>query len=168
MPDAYGTDSDFALYATATGRTATAAVPPDSVAAARLRASMFIDAYYGPRFSGVRTNGRDQDRAWPRTGAYDSEGIAILEDEVPIEVENATYEATLQELSSPGSLQPVVTSGQVIKKASVEGAVSVEFANVGVDDQAPTLTILDGILAPLLSGGIDMSSGLFGYTYRTS
>lgn len=166
MPEGYGTDTDFEAYVLATGRTAADPNSPDTVEAARVRASMWIDARYGARFSGKKTDGRDQERAQPRTGQIDAEGLEIDEDEVPIEVEYATYEATLLELASPGSLQPTVTPAKNIKKVSVEGAVSVEYANTGTSDQLPVITIIDGILAPLLDTNFDYSSGLFGTTFR--
>lgn len=162
MANFYGTEAGFETYNEAMGYTVVAG----DVNPALQRASTWIDANYGLRFPGYKTGGRSQVRAWPRTGATDAEGEAIETDEIPFEVENATYEAARQELSLPGSLQPVVNPSKTIKKVSVEGAVSVEFANTDNYDQQPVLTIIDGILAPLISSQINYSSGLFGTADR--
>lgn len=112
---------------------------------------------------------RTQLRAWPRIGAVYDLGGGVVDpignDEIPVEVAQATYEAVLQELISPGSLQPVVAPNRTIKKVKVEGAVDVEFANTDNYDQVPVLTSVEGILVPLLSN-VNYGSGLFARAYR--
>src|ERR1700754_2341040 len=104
----YGTDEGFAAWALANGHTVPAALTP---AVARLRGSNYIDATYGQRFSGVPTGGVEQERAWPRTGAS-AYGNPIADTAVPGAVVNASYEAALLELKSPGSLSVIVTPGR--------------------------------------------------------
>jgi hypothetical protein len=74
---------------------------------------------------------------------------------IPAEIERATYEGALRELSKSGSLQPDVTAGKVYKSVSVTGAVSVTYADEGgvVASQMPTLTVVDTMLSCLLGGG---------------
>jgi hypothetical protein len=166
MADFYGTSGGFDTYAAASGRAVPTPVSPDSVDGALFRASSSLDAMYGSRFSGYKTGGRSQLRAFPRTDMYDAEGEEIGVDEIPIEVEYATYELAFQELTLPGSTSPVVTPGKTIKKVSVEGAVSVEYANTSAADQKAIVSSIEGILAPLFSSTVDYSGGLFGTAHR--
>jgi hypothetical protein len=145
----YGDDAGFTVWATAAGYT----VPAGTVAAARQRGSLFIDGNYGARFPGTPTGGLEQEREWPRTGASDRYGNAIDAATIPTRVINASYEAALRELQSPGSLAPDITPGKVKKRVKVEGAVEVEYA-VGqgtAAEQQPVITVIDGLLAPLLT-----------------
>jgi hypothetical protein len=133
--------------------------------AALVRASAYIDGHYrtrpkcGPslsRFSGVKTGGRAQALEWPRSGAVDTDGNDIATNEIPREVEEATYEAALRELTTPGSLTPDYVASSLAKREKVD-VIEVEYA---VEDRAPgqlpptspTLPVVDGLLAPLLTG----------------
>lgn len=161
MADFYGTQAGLATYATAHAYT----IASGDQDAALLRASEYIDGVYGARFTGYRKDRRAQLRAWPRYDAYDAESNYIDPTTVPIEVENATYEAAIRELASPGSLSPDVVPGTMIKSVTVEGAVSVDYVTPNdVSDQRPVLTVLDGILAPLL--GSLMGGSLVGVAVR--
>lgn len=160
MPDYYGTEVGFEEYCDARAYT----VPANAdVVPALLRASLFIDANFGSQFTGVKTGGRDQLRAWPRSGAYDAEGWGYQDNEYPVHLLHATYEATLRELVSPGSLSPDVTPGKIKTAVSV-GSVSVSYASGGIQGEKPVLTILGGVLAPLL--GNKPASNLFGTSTR--
>jgi len=147
----YGTEAKFEEYCLQMGYTPT----EGEVDPALERATLWLDTYYGPRYPGKRTEGRSQPLGWPRTGVVDCQGQVVAPDEVPIEIERATYEAALRELSAPYSLSPDVTAGKVYKSVSVSGAVSVTYAHEGgvVASQRPTLTIVDDMLSCLLSAG---------------
>ena len=114
------------------------------------RATEWIDAKYGPRFAGTwAVDG--QALAWPRL--YASYRLTSLpSDEVPSQVVAATIQAAVRELASPGSLSPDITTGKIKKRVRVEGAVEVEYAvgSGGVASQTPIVSIIDGILAPLI------------------
>ena len=146
----YGTNEGFTAYATAAGYT----VPAGDIGAARQRGSTYIDGTYGDRFSGVPTGGVEQERAWPRTGAT-AYGSALASDIIPLRVVNTSYEAALLELQSPGSLSAVVSGSSLVKREKVEGAVEVEYAVSDKTDLAtaarPVVTVIDGLLAPLLT-----------------
>ena len=127
-------------------------VTDDQRAAALVRASAVLDGRYGSRYPGRKIGGRGQALGWPRIEAEDAAGEAIAADEIPTEILNAAFEMALAELTSPGSLSPSVTPGQVKVRARVEGAVDVTYAGGGsVASQRPTLTIVDDILTGLLS-----------------
>lgn len=161
MPDFYGTVAAADAYHAARANTAWAG---DEVAkqAALLRASVYIDGRYRKLlasgvwqslFPGVKTEGRGQAREWPRTGAYDYEGNPIPADQVPVEVEQATYEAALREIVEPGSLSPDFVSASLVKREKV-GPLETEFAvSVGADAAGsvrPVISIIDEMIAPVL------------------
>lgn len=167
MPDYYGTEAGLEAYAEARGIVLTEGADP---IAALIRSSTWIDANWGSQFSGYKTGGRTQLRAFPRTGAYYNLGGDVTEliptDEIPVELDNATYEGAILEMATPGVLQPIVTPSKAIKKVAIEGAVSVEFANTGTYDSAPVITSVEGILAPLFTSITNDGSGLYGTAYR--
>jgi len=155
----YGTEENFEAYCIRMGYTPSAgAVDP-----ALERATLWLDNTYGSRYPGTPTGGRAQELGWPRTGAVDCKGQTIPVDEVPAEIERATYEGTLRELAVPNSLSPDVVAGQVKTSVSVSGAVSVTYATgkdgTVVAGQVPTLTVVDNMLACLLGGAAGGAQG---------
>jgi hypothetical protein len=72
-----------------------AASPIALTEAALIRASIAIDARYSNTFPGYRKNGRDQGLQWPRAAAYDVGGWLVRDDQVPIEIIQATCEAAV-------------------------------------------------------------------------
>lgn len=164
--ESYVTTADANAYALARGL----AFPIDDEAVAEQalrRATTWLDATYGGYFSGERLNGREQSLQWPRANAYDNSGtpIALPSDEIPIEIINATIEAAVREMASPGALSPDVTPGEIIEEVSVDGAVAVKFANgSGVSGQMPIVSVIDHILGTLIS--ISHGTALFGKLER--
>lgn len=165
MADFYGTLDGYKDYMTARGR-ATDLSDDDEINAALLVASEWLDGTYLTMFMGLKVGGRAQIREWPRTGVVDIYGYAIPSDSVPREVERATYEAAQRQVDKPGSLTLDYVPNKY-KRASVDGAVSVEFAGVtsSADIQAQ-FTIIDQILAPLLMESAGNYSSLSGDVAR--
>jgi hypothetical protein len=162
----YGTAAGFRIYHAARDNPLPAdAADDDYVTAKLLKASEWIDGRYRPGFGGLKVGGRDQVREWARSGAFDVYGYAISSDSVPTEVENATYEAALKEMNSPGVLAVDWTPTRY-KSAAVVGAVSVTYATFnGVLDLQTHFAIVDQILSAILCSG-QMSSPLSGPTAR--
>ena len=162
----YGTLADSKTYHAERGNTAWAAATDAALTIALLRGSEYVDFMFRDSFPGTKTGERAQLREWPREWAWDQDGNSIGPTVIPIEVEHATYEAALRELVSPGSLLPDVVTGQQILKASVEGAVSVEYAGAAVGPNAmrPLVAAIGAILAPILTG--TPRSGLVGRAVR--
>jgi hypothetical protein len=149
----YGTDDGFAAWLTANGYTAAASGL--SAAILRQRGSAYVDGLYSDRFPGVPTNGIEQDRAWPRTGAS-AYGTDIGASTVPTAVIHASYLAAVQEDASPGSLAVVVTASQQVKREKV-GPIEVEYHAGGdsaVASATPILSAIEGLLAPLLGSNV--------------
>jgi len=160
--DSYVTLNDAIEYCTDRGLTF-AASPSALGEAALIRASTAIDARYSSSYPGDRTNGRGQGLQWPRTGAYDSDGWLIPEDEIPIEVFNATVEAAVREFASPNSMMPDLERGGEIQSIRA-GSVGITYSS---NASAKTeFTLIDGIMANVLSGMGGSGGGLFGTVVR--
>lgn len=156
MPD-YGTVAGYQAYHTARGRNVDDQ-DDDEIEAAKLVASEWIDARYLNQFGGWKVGQRAQVRQWPRTSAVDRDGFAIASDVPPVEIENATYEATYRQMIAPGSLSIDWTPNKYVR-ASVDGAVSVEYRQYTEwSDVQTRFVVIDEILAPILTGGYGASS----------
>lgn len=152
----YGDNDGFTAYATAAGYVFPDGTTDAQKTAARQRGSLVIDRYE-PRFSGRRTGGYAQERAWPRTGASTYYGEAIPPTEIPVAIVNASYEAAFLELTNPGSLSPVVTGTATVKREKI-GQLEVEYAtssSTDIDDlvalATPVVTTIEGLLWPFLT-----------------
>ncbi len=150
----YGDNAAFTAYAAAAGYVFPDGTTDDQKTAARQRGSLVIDRYE-PKFSGTRTGGFAQERAWPRTGGTTYYGEAIGAD-IPAAIVNASYEAAFLELVTPGSLSPVVTGSATVKREKV-GQIEVEYAASTTTSVAelvgmamPVVTLIEGLLWPFL------------------
>lgn len=146
----YGSDQGFTDWREANGLTLPAGAP--EVAVLRQRGSTYIDGTYGARFSGVPSGGVAQDRAWPRTGAQ-AHGQALADDVIPTAVEQASYVASFQEATAPGSLSTITSGAGQIKREKVASLETEYFEGAGASAGAnatPILTQVEGLLAPFL------------------
>ena len=120
------------------------AIPADDTTtdAGILRASSWLSSY--PEWDGAMSCGRGlQGLAWPRSGVTDCNGDAIPDDEIPFEVEQATFLASLAEIASPGILTPTVTPGEQVKRVKVD-VIEQEFmtpVEQGDDSSDPSKTL---------------------------
>jgi hypothetical protein len=163
----YGTLAGSKTYHAARGNTAWAAADDADLEISLLRGSEYVDFMFRAQFPGTKTGLRNQVREWPREWAFDTDGEAIGPTVIPVEVENATYEAALRELASPGSLMPDVTLGRQITEASVDGAVAVKYTGAtGLQGMRPTVSVVGSILAPVLTG-LSARSSVVGSAVRS-
>ena len=144
----YGDDSEFADYAAANGYY----IPTGTVAAARLRGSVYLDGHYYRRWPGEPTGGIDQERSWPRKTATDRYGNVIDSTAVPARVVSASYEAALIELQTPGFFSNTFIEAD---KKVLTKVQSIEWEYIGSSkgdrSSSPVSTVIDNILAPLLT-----------------
>ena len=154
MPVFYGTVLDADAYHLARG-TGDAWDDVADKESALLVASEWIDRKYRTRFPGYKVGRRTQEREWPRYDAYDAANEFILSTDIPIEIEQATYEAALRHGTDPGSLSPDVDPPLSRIKADT---VELEYAGTNQTTDYPTVSSL---LSNLLVGG-----GSAGYTMR--
>jgi hypothetical protein len=160
--DSYVSLADAAEYCTSHGLTF-AISPAAPAEAALIRATAFIDNRYSSSFPGYRKAGRSQALQWPRAVAYDSEGWLIADDEIPIEVIEATIEAAVREFAVPNSMMPDLERGGEIQSLRA-GSVSITYAS-----GAPAETkfsIIDRIMSNILNGTQGSGGGLFGRAMR--
>lgn len=147
----YGTLVEATTYHSDRGNSAWAAATDPDKNTALQRATEFIDTTYLSLWPGYKTGGRAQELEWPRTDAWVEDGAtisAIGDAVIPNEVINATYEAALRELASPGALTPDVTPGELVRSASVDGAVSVEYWDKSTK---PVIEKINLVLSPLFA-----------------
>ena len=146
MPN-YVTVADVDQYAADFGA-AWAGDEADKEAAIR-RAEAYLD---GLNWKGRKTAGRAQDSAWPRTGAYDSDGFEIDAEEIPQEIQRAAAVLAVVELANPGGLTPQITPAQIAQSETV-GPISVSYRQGGgAMDARPIVTsaldAIKGLLKP--------------------
>lgn len=160
MPDFYGTLAGANAYHAARGNAAWTGAD-DVKTAALTRGSAYVDSLgrqqlqpsgrWRTLWPGMKTGGRAQVLDWPRTDASDYEGNAIGANEIPIEVEQATYEAALRELVAPGSLNPdYVPSAQVKREKAGPWEEEYFEPSAGVNPNQPVISAILDMLAPLL------------------
>lgn len=130
--------------------------------AALIRASIAIDARYSSAYPGYRKNGRQQGLQWPRAAAYDIAGWLVRDDQVPIEIVQATIEAAVREFADPNSMMPDLERGGQIQSIRA-GSVGITYSATA--SARTTFTLIDGILSNILSG-IGSGGGLFGTAVR--
>lgn len=147
----YGTGDGFRAYWTARGDTVNGVAVDAAVIPALVVASNWIDGAYFGEFGGLKVGQRAQLLEWPRSGVQDTYGYYIDSAVVPREVENATYEAALRQLQTPGVFFKDYTQSKY-KAASVTGAVSVQYRDGNAMDFQTQLPIVAAILHPLLTG----------------
>lgn len=152
--NSYVSEAEFEAYCDASALT----IEAGDEDAALVRATRYIDGEYRLRFPGTRLNGRAQALEWPRKDAVDQFGDDIDDDEVPVEIKNATCEAAVRELADPGSLSPDLERGGKIKELAA-GSVDIIYA-----DGAPAETIfsiIDKALSGIVGKRSNTSSSFF-------
>lgn len=123
----YGTLAAAAAYNSSLNRADWADLSAQEQQAALVTASLYLDAVYGARYPGRRTNGASQLQGWPRTGAVTIDGHEIAADSVPLAVETATYEAAYRLQSAESPIIRDIDPLSVVKSETV-GPVSVSYA----------------------------------------
>src|SRR5215207_6973820 len=172
--ESYLSVADFKAYRLA-HYAVTEPTTDEAIEQALRRATRYIDGKYRDRFTGWRTTATVQALEWPRQNAvidHPSErgfhgwdygryapGYSQILDSasVPSQVKSATAEAALRELAFPGSLTPDQTPSKRVLRQAV-GPISTEYANT--TDTRPIVTIIDELLAPLLSRQSALSGSL--------
>lgn len=129
--------------------------------AALIRASSALDGAYRMSYPGYRTLSRDQAMEWPRTAAYDYEGVMIDASTVPYEIKHATFEMAIREVAEPGIMTPDLERGGFIRRMKA-GSVEIEY---GGSNNQTIFTIIDGIMSKIIGYGATQSP-MFGSTIR--
>jgi hypothetical protein len=133
--NAYVSVADADTYFTDSGMTTWTGVAALKEAAI-VRGTAAIDGMYNSRWPGTRSSSA-QALGWPRDDAWDMDGYAL--NEVPTAVINATCEAALIELVTPGALSVSLGHGGEVLREKV-GPVEVEYKA-----SAPGMTVYNSI-----------------------
>lgn len=146
----YGGDSAFSAWMTENGYTLPAGAP--AVAVLRQRGSTYVDGTYEAKFTGYRTGGLSQERAFPRTDAQ-AYGAAIPTDVVPVAVEHASYFAALYEAQNPGKLTVAASVAGALKRKKIDVIEKEYFEGSGdaVADATLRLQSVEGLLSPFFA-----------------
>lgn len=157
MSEFYGTAVGFEAYHTARGRDVSA-YSTDEANVALLVASEWLDGAFGYRWPGYKVGDRQQQiRDWPRSWVQDREGYPVDADSVPVEIENATYEAALRHLQDDTALLFDYTPNRY-KRVSIEGSVSAEYLSLSAEQVQKQFPIIGQILAPIMEGNGGVST----------
>jgi hypothetical protein len=109
---------------------------------ALVRGTQAIDGMYNSRWPGYKSS-QDQALAWPRLQAWDLDGYPLTR--LPIAVVNATLEAALIELVTPGALSPSLDRGGAIIREKV-GPIETQYS-----ESASAVTVYNTIRNALAS-----------------
>lgn len=162
----YGNADDFRQYITLRGSSQINDFDDDKLESALLVASEWLDSQYEPIWIGYKAQGYKQERSWPRLNAIVNSFPFYVygKDEIPEQVIKATYEAASRELTSSGYLQIDYTPS-LYKRATVEGAVSVDFNDLiysasDIQTEIPVIQrLMDQLIDPQKTGVISSLSG---------
>lgn len=149
-PTMYGTVQEADQHHAAAGNAAWLALDTAVKTANLNLASRVLDAMFEAEFIGVRTDGINQEHAWPRSG---SQVIALGLDpmDIPVAVERAAFELADMIRRSPAAWSQVYEPGRMVKRKTV-GPITTEYAvPTELGGQAmPQVPIIRGWLFGLL------------------
>jgi hypothetical protein len=108
------------------------------------KATQYIDAHWRTWWKGRRADAT-QALAWPRDDVLDEDGATVDETTIPRAVTQATCEAALAELLTPGVLFPALE-----RETKMERVGPIEIEYVEGADQRTQLTAVRDLLTGLL------------------
>lgn len=155
----YGNAEDFKKYHTSRGKQIPEAWDTSLIESALLVASEWLDFQYETSWIGYKKGGYNQERSWPRESAIVQyyPFNTIPNDEIPIQVVNATYEAAFREAENKGCLTTDFKQNKY-KSVSISGALSVEYRTGTAGDSQLEIPIVENLMSILLD---DSSAGNF-------
>ena len=135
----------------------------DAVTAAKetaLRvATQYLDAAYGPRWQG-QSKSSAQRLAWPRAAVLDLDGYLIASDDLPRNLEEATAEAALRQITETDGLMPDVASPGGVKSQRVRvGPLEKAVTYLSAKDDFKMFSIIDALLRPFLESQTRIERG---------
>lgn len=127
-------DAYFALRATAAWDEAEDA----DKEVALVKATAALDARFRGMWKGKKLT-KAQALAWPREEVVDEEGFDIAENEIPLQLKQATYEVGLLELSGTPFIQETTSKEDMVKSETV-GPISTTYM-----DNAPAIPVYNKV-----------------------
>lgn len=132
------------------------AAPTDTTTATEAAIRRAVAYMDGLRWTGTKTFGRVQARAWPRAYVCDRDGWAIASNVIPAEIIEAQHMLTKAELAAPGCLAPSVAAGARQKVLTGLGEMSWTVAPGATAPDAQRTVVLaamDRLKGLVTSGG---------------
>lgn len=157
--DFYGTAAAYTTYHTDRGRDVSASTV-DQIEVALLIATEWLDGSF--TWPGYKVGTREtQLRDWPRSWVQDRDGYPVDHLTVPLEIEHATYEVALRWIADNTVLLADYTPDKY-RRVSIDGALSVEYANLNAMTVQKQFPVIGNILNRLLGGSSvsPLSSGI--------
>ena len=96
--------------------------------------------------------------AWPRTGVTDLEGVAVDENTIPVEVEEASYELALSFLTD-ATVEESTNSGSNLKRVKA-GSAEVEFFKPTKGTRFPSK--VQELLRPFIASNVSLTGTVSG------
>jgi hypothetical protein len=129
----------------------TASTPTDAIKERVLRrATLVIDARYVLRWKGERFT-ENQALDWPRQDVEDASGYFILTTVIPVDLQRATAELALRELTETDGIIPDITDNGAIKREMIKvGPIENEIEFLGGGSPETKFTVVDKLLTDLL------------------
>lgn len=154
--DSYASVADCDAYHSALGNSVWTGTTQAKEEALR-RATIWLDARYRARWTGLPTNNRDQSLDWPRLDVYDVDGYEVNSLIIPREIVKATCEAALRELQAPGSLAPDIVPGTVKVLTGVGDITWTPLRNgASASEMVPLVVSIDNALSGLIRIGSNL------------
>lgn len=155
----YGNVDDFKEYFTLRGKEIPEDWDDSKIESALLVSSEWLDNQFENSWIGYKVE-FNQERSWPRQSAVVQSFpyYVYKTDEIPEQIDKATYEAAFRELTKQGSLQVDFTPNKY-KSVSVDGAISVEYNSISyASDVQIEIPIIQNLMSILMD---ETKSGAF-------
>jgi hypothetical protein len=139
-----------------------ASVPLDEREQALRDATRYLDAKYGKRWKGYRSDGTNP-LDWPRQSVIDTDGFNVVSNTIPQALLDATAEAALRSrdaAQNPDGLTPDITgAGIILLKREKFDVFEEETEYAGGVDPYVTFTVIDRLLHDLIISGSSQLAG---------
>lgn len=158
--ESYMSVADWKIYAEKQGYDyeALSASEDEDIETALRRGTNAIDARVRGRLNGAYPTSTTQRLLFPVTGLVDAWGRSIASDAIPVQMVDATAEASWRELQTPGSMAPDVAAGASVIKREKVGPLETEYSVFG-SAAGGSFPAIDNILAGLF-GARSIYSGV--------
>lgn len=113
------------------------------------QATLYIDGLYGQRFPGQRYS-ESQALRWPRSNAFDDEGVAIGVNTIPTKLRDATAEIAIQIVAGTPPFVTEKTPGDLTAKTVKLGDLMIAKEFSGAQKAQPDFPKARALLASLI------------------
>ena len=112
-------------------------------------ATQYLDARYNGCWLGLRSN-KLQALDWPRRNVVDPDGFVLDDDDLPLELEQATAILALKHVQGTELLPDQQTSGDIKREAVKVGTIEEDITYFGAGSQLKTFPLVEKMLRHLV------------------